>query len=215
MAKQVEFLHLREKNVFWERTLARVAWNLKWTVAPSISASELSSFHGTRYTYEPAENGGRQDRNGEEGNQIVGFQLCKSMGGYVTPCCSLIEVCRSNQLPESSVPPAILATLIAAQHLQPPQFLPLLFPPVLMFSSYLSLLDRKVDAAGTSAAWSGLYLLLARRRKQKLRQKWSVRGIVRGTTMGVCAVNLAAGGLVYAINKRNKEPASEGDSSTT
>src|SRR5271170_1002833 len=73
---------------------------------------------------------------------------------------------------ESPVPPALLATLIAAQHLRPPQFLPLIFPPVLLFSTYLNLYNFKIDAAGISAAWSGLYLILTQRRKQNLRQKW-------------------------------------------
>jgi len=106
---------------------------------------------------------------------------------------------------ESPVPPSILATLIAAQHLRPPQFLPLLFPPVLLFSSYINIYDYKIDAAGTSAAWSGLYLLLARRRKQPFMQKWSVRGVVRGSTMGLCVAQLLTGGFVYAIGKRSKD----------
>jgi len=105
---------------------------------------------------------------------------------------------------EAPVAPAILATLIAAQHLQPPQALPLLFPPVLLFSTYLSLNGHKKDAAGTSAAWSGLYLLLASRRKQRFMKKWGVRGVIRGTTMGMCALNLVTGGFVYAMAKRDK-----------
>jgi hypothetical protein len=67
---------------------------------------------------------------------------------------------------ENSVPPALLATLIAAQHMRPFQPLPMMFPPVLLFSSYLNLSDFKTDAAGITAAWSGLYGLLAMRRKQ-------------------------------------------------
>ena len=104
------------------------------------------------------------------------------------------------------------ATLIAAQHLQPPQFLPLLFPPVLLLSSYINLTDHKVESAGVTAAWSGLYLLLARRRKHQLRQKWSVRGVVRGTTMGVCAVNLLAGGFVYATGRKSAVDTEDGTS---
>jgi len=106
---------------------------------------------------------------------------------------------------ESPVPPSVLATLIAAQHLRPPQFLPLLFPPALLFSSYLNIYDYKIDAAGTSAAWSGLYILLARRRKPPFMQKFSPRGIVRGSTMGLCVAQVLAGGFVYAIGKRSKE----------
>lgn len=76
---------------------------------------------------------------------------------------------------------------------------------MLLFSTYLNLYGYKIDAAGTSAAWSALYLLLAQRRKRPLLQKWGVRGIVRGTTMGVCAVNVVTGGFVYAIGRRQKE----------
>lgn len=42
----------------------------------------------------------------------------------------------------------------------------MLFPPVLLFASYLNLSNYKTDAAGLTAAWSGLYALLAMRRKQ-------------------------------------------------
>ena len=106
---------------------------------------------------------------------------------------------------ESPVPPALLATLVAAQHARPPQFLPLLFPPALLFSTYLNINDYKIDAAGTSAAWSALYLFLARRRKHPLMQKWGTRGIIRGATMGLCVANLLGGGFVYAIGKRSND----------
>ena len=66
---------------------------------------------------------------------------------------------------ENSVPPTLLATLISAQHLKPFQPLPMMFPPILLFSSYLNLSDYKTDSAGITAAWSGLYALLALRRK--------------------------------------------------
>lgn len=36
-------------------------------------------------------------------------------------------------------------------------------------------------------------------------RKWGARGIIRGTTVGLCATNLAGGALVYAIGKRSKE----------
>jgi hypothetical protein len=42
----------------------------------------------------------------------------------------------------------------------------MMFAPVLLFSSYLNLSDYKTDAAGITAAWSGLYGLLALRRSQ-------------------------------------------------
>lgn len=67
---------------------------------------------------------------------------------------------------EHSVPPTALATLVTAQHFRPFQAVPMLFPPVLLFSSYLNLSGYKTDAAGISAAWSGLYALLAMRRSQ-------------------------------------------------
>lgn len=81
----------------------------------------------------------------------------------------------------------------------------MLFPPVLLFTSYLNLQGYKTDAAGISAAWSGLYLLLASRRRQKLAAKASVRGVVRGATLALCAVNLVGGGVAFAFGKRGKE----------
>lgn len=99
----------------------------------------------------------------------------------------------------------VLATLITAQHARPFQTLPMLFPPVLLFSTYLNLNDYAVDSAGINAAWSTLYFILARRRKQPFTRKWGARGIVRGATMGVCVANLLGGGLTYAFEKRSKE----------
>jgi hypothetical protein len=107
------------------------------------------------------------------------------------------------------MPPTLLATFIAAQHLRPLQYLPMVFPPVLLFSTYLNLSDYKTDAAGISAAWSGLYLLLARRRKQPFMKKWGVRGVVRGTTIGLCLANLVSQGFVYAIGRKSAKPESE------
>lgn len=66
-----------------------------------------------------------------------------------------------------------------------------------------------MDAAGINAAWSGLYLIIARRRKHALMQKWGTRGLIRGATMGLCGANLIAGGLVYALGKRSSESAEE------
>ena len=111
---------------------------------------------------------------------------------------------------ESPVPSTALAALITAQALRPPRVLPLLFPPVLLFSTYLNIYDYKIDAAGITAAWSGLYMLLARRRKQPLARKFGTRGLIRGATMGLCAINLVCGGLVYAVGKRD----GEGDDTT-
>ncbi|TID15588.1 gb [Venturia nashicola] len=106
---------------------------------------------------------------------------------------------------ESSLPPTLLATLVTAQHLKPFQTLPMLFPPVLLLSSYLNINGFKTDAAGISAAWSGLYLLLAMRRKQGIRNKFGVRGVTRGATLGLCAVNLVGGGLAYTFGKREDQ----------
>ncbi|KAF2872612.1 hypothetical protein BDV95DRAFT_606204 [Massariosphaeria phaeospora] len=106
---------------------------------------------------------------------------------------------------ENSVPPTLLATLITAQHLRPFQPLPMMFPPVLLFASYLNLSDFKSDAGGITAAWSGLYGLLAMRRKQRLKQKFTVRGVVRGASLGLCAANVVGGGLAYVFGRREKE----------
>jgi hypothetical protein len=63
----------------------------------------------------------------------------------------------------------------------------------------------KKDSAGISAAWSGLYLLLASRRKQKFVKKWGPRGIVRGASMGLALVNMVAGGLTYTLGTKEDE----------
>lgn len=81
----------------------------------------------------------------------------------------------------------------------------MVFPPILLFSTYLNLSDYKTSSAGLTAAWSGLYMILARRRKQPLAKKFGTRGIIRGTTLGICGINLVAGGLVYAVGKEEGE----------
>lgn len=111
---------------------------------------------------------------------------------------------------ENPFPPTLLASLITAQHMRPFQALPMLFPPVLLFTSYANLHGFKKDTAGMSAAWSGAYLLLASRRKQQFVKKWGARGIVRGLTMGLCLVNLVGGGLAYTLGSR-AEGKSEGE----
>lgn len=100
-----------------------------------------------------------------------------------------------------------LATLITSLHFRPFQKLPmLLFTPMLLFSSYLNLAGFKIDAAGLGAAWSGLYLLLAaRRRPASLRQRFTARAAVRGVAMGLGGVNALAGGYVYATGDREAE----------
>ncbi|KAI0203188.1 hypothetical protein F4808DRAFT_55036 [Astrocystis sublimbata] len=107
----------------------------------------------------------------------------------------------------SSLPPAGLATLVAPLHLRPTQPLPLLFVPVLFFASYANLQGFKIDSAGLTMAASGTYALLALRRKsQGFRSKFfTVRGVVRGSAIGLGAVNAVAAGWVYATGNRDDE----------
>ncbi|EGR48010.1 hypothetical protein MKX07_008867 [Trichoderma sp. CBMAI-0711] len=106
----------------------------------------------------------------------------------------------------SSLPPSLLATLITALHARPLQALPLtLFTPTLLFSSYLNLSGYPTASAGLTAAWSGLYALLALRRRQPLRAKFSIRGIVRGTAVGLGAANCVAGGWVYLHGSKDRD----------
>ncbi len=81
----------------------------------------------------------------------------------------------------------------------------MLFPPLLLFSTYLNLQGYKIDSAGTTAALSGAYLLLAGRRRIGLMNKFGTRGVVRGATMGLCLVNVIGGGLAYGFGSRTKE----------
>lgn len=101
-----------------------------------------------------------------------------------------------------------LATLVAALHSRPFQPLPmLLFTPVLLLSGYLNIGGFKVDSAGLTAAWSGLYALLAARRRPaaSLRRRFTARGAVRLTAMGLASVNTVAGAVVYATGDREAE----------
>ncbi|KAG0156896.1 hypothetical protein PDIDSM_4079 [Penicillium digitatum] len=61
------------------------------------------------------------------------------------------------------------------------------------------------DTAGISAAFSGLYLLLAAARRQPFMKKLGVRGVVRGATMGLALVNMVGGGLAYTLGRREEE----------
>lgn len=100
----------------------------------------------------------------------------------------------------SSLPPSLLATLTTALHSRPLQPLPLLlFTPPLLFSSYLNLSGFTTASAGLTAAWSGLYALLALRRRQTggLKAKFGARGLVRGAAIGLGASNAVAGGWTY------------------
>lgn len=107
-----------------------------------------------------------------------------------------------------------LATLITSLHFRPFHKLPMLvFTPMLLLSSYLSVAGFKIDAAGLSAAWSGLYVLLAARRRPggaalaSLRQRFTARGAVRGAAMGLGTVNAVGGGYAYTVGDREAERA--------
>lgn len=81
----------------------------------------------------------------------------------------------------------------------------MLFPPVLLFSSYLNVNGYPADSAGITTAWSAAYLIVARRRKQAFTQKFGARGIVRGATMGLCVANIVGCGMAYVFGKREAD----------
>lgn len=108
----------------------------------------------------------------------------------------------------SSLPPSVLAILTTALHARPVQPVPLiLFTPTLLFSSYLNLSGYTTGSAGLTAAWSGLYALLALRRRAPggLRGKFTARGLVRGGAIGLGAANAVAGGWVYMTGDFKKD----------
>ncbi|KAK2590685.1 hypothetical protein QQS21_011625 [Conoideocrella luteorostrata] len=106
----------------------------------------------------------------------------------------------------SSMPPALMATLVTALHARPMQAFPLfLFTPPLLFSSYLNLSGYQTGSAGLAAAWSGLYALMALRRRQPFKSKFSARGLVRGAAIGLGAGNAVAGGWVYFMGDFKKD----------
>jgi hypothetical protein len=112
----------------------------------------------------------------------------------------------------SPLPPMLLATLITALHARPFRTLPMLFPPVLLFSTYLNLSNFTVDSAGLTAAWSGLYLLLARRKKvaganfgSRIGNTFGARGLTRGAAMILAGANVVGGGVTYAFGLRSKQ----------
>ncbi|EEU44088.1 uncharacterized protein NECHADRAFT_65108 [Fusarium vanettenii 77-13-4] len=102
-----------------------------------------------------------------------------------------------NDWGSNSLPPSLLATLVTALHARPPSLPLFIFTPPLLFSSYLNLSGYPTGSAGLTAAWSGLYALLALRRRQPFRGRFSIRGIVRGTAVGLGTANCIAGGWVY------------------
>ncbi|RDW91520.1 hypothetical protein BP5796_02685 [Coleophoma crateriformis] len=113
---------------------------------------------------------------------------------------------------KSPLPPTLLATLITALHARPLQKLPLAFTPVLLFSTYLNLNNFVIDSAGLTAAWSGLYLLLARRRRAgganfsaRFGNRFGARGLTRGAAMLLAGANVVGCGTTYALGRRSKE----------
>lgn len=103
-----------------------------------------------------------------------------------------------------------MATLITALHFRPFHKLPMLvFTPMLVVGSYLNVGGYKIDAAGLTAAWSGLYVLLAARagraRRSSLRQRFTARGATRAAAVGLGLVNAVAGGYAYAVGDREEE----------
>ncbi|KAF4119503.1 hypothetical protein GMORB2_4633 [Geosmithia morbida] len=87
-------------------------------------------------------------------------------------------------------------------HTRPRQLLPLLlFSPPLFLSTYVNLAGFPTGAAGISAAWSGLYALMALRRKPAGRSVatrfLSPRGLTRGAAIGLGVANAVAGGWVF------------------
>ncbi len=113
----------------------------------------------------------------------VSHPIRQSMG-RCAPSSSSWCMQSSNDLLESPLPPMTLATLVTAQHFRPFQPLPMLFPPVLLFSTYMNLNGYTIDSAGVTGAWSALYLILAGRRKQTFARKWGARGLIRGDGFG-------------------------------
>jgi hypothetical protein len=86
----------------------------------------------------------------------------------------------------------------------------MLFPPLLLFSTYLNINGFKIDSAGTTAALSGAYLVIAGRRRQGVWNKFGARGLIRGATLGLALANVVGGGLGYLFGNRRKEDTEEG-----
>lgn len=99
-----------------------------------------------------------------------------------------------------------LATLVFGLHGKPLQVRPMLFVPILVFSSYINLQGFKKDSAGLTAAASGTYALLAlRRRPGSVMNKFTVRGSVRGAAIALGVMNVLGCGWVYATADRKTE----------
>ncbi|KAK1961180.1 hypothetical protein LY78DRAFT_311547 [Colletotrichum sublineola] len=127
--------------------------------------------------------------NGAPDTEAVKFSIFSKLHDYGT----------------NPLPPAIHAILIAALHARPLKILPCSFAPALLFSSYVNLAGFPTDSAGFTCAISGLYALLALRRRQPLRNKFTARGLVRGAAIGMGFANAAAGAWVYANGDRKRD----------
>lgn len=105
--------------------------------------------------------------------------------------------------------PTGLATLITALHFRPLQIRPMIFVPILVFSSYANLQTFRIDSAGITAAASGTYALLALRRRQPgasfFGTTMTIRGGVRAAAIGLALVNTIAGAWVYSTGNREAE----------
>lgn len=135
---------------------------------------------------------------------------CISSQSIVTPHTKAngkkLKLTLSLKTTASSLPPSILAIFVTALHARPLQPFPLfLFTPPLLFSSYLNLAGYPTGSAGLSCAWSGLYAVLALRRRQPLRAKFSIRGGVRAAAIGLGAMNCAASGWVYLNGSKDRD----------
>jgi hypothetical protein len=97
------------------------------------------------------------------------------------------------------------ATLIGFAHLPPRQFLPLIFPPIFYSSIYLNMTGYKHDSAALTGAYSGLYLLLARRSKYNWAEYGRFQRFCGRLAVPVCLMNVVGGGLVYFTEKRTQE----------
>ena len=109
--------------------------------------------------------------------------------------------CKLKSNLESPIVPTGTASLIFAQSVRPAHYVSLLFPPILLGSTYLNILDLKSDSAGITGSWSALYLILSQRRQQTLAQKLGWRGLIRGGTQATCMMNVLSCGYVYVSKK--------------
>src|SRR5436190_5531124 len=95
-------------------------------------------------------------------------------------------------------------------HMRPVEPFRLIFAPLLLCSSYVSTAGWLIDSAGMSAALSGLYAILAWRRRPPMNKKWlasrfSPRAAVRGAAIGLGALNFVSGSQIYLTGDQAAE----------